>query len=404
MTAPIAVERQRASNHRWLRRLLLALIFAILAGIITALVWVLLVYRQLEGDLHSSQQRLPRAVAASLAPGGSVLDRPQLTVVSPIGLGSTSAAPILFRTDPDGDVMALLSLPALRKTSDAALIRRVRRAAHFPVNHSILVSLPGVASVVDALGGITVRNPRSVDYLLRDGRYWHFHAGNVRLDGQHVVAYMEATEEREAPVRQQLVLEAVIRALLAPTTISDASRAARAVTASLATDLTSSQVLGLAWLRFHSRYLLQCKLAQAPEAWGQRSVTALNAFLGRTTIAPDDVPTGCGLSRLRPASVPLPPTSVVRAVASVYPRLWQVGLAVLAAAVILAVALLLFRRPRMAQVTNPRPAGVSNRGRRRGASLHSLRRWGSRKREDIAVYAFAALSSVAVTYVALHLI
>lgn len=382
---------------------MLALALALLACLATVFVWLLLAYRQLEGDLNASRERLPRTVASALTPAGGVLDRPQLTVVSPVGLGSASAAPLLLRTDPDRQIMAFLSLPVIRKASDASLIRRVSRAAHVPVNHSVLVSLPDLTSAVDELGGIKVRNPRPADYLLRAGRYWHFPAGMLGLDGQHAVGYMKATSETVASVRQQLVLEGVIHALLEPATISEFSRTARAVIASLATDLTSSDVLGLGWLRFHSRYLLQCEVTHAGDLGVRGSAAALDAFLGRTTVTLDRVPNGCGLTRLGSTSIPLPPVSVARAVAAAYPRLWQVGIGSFAAVALAAVALLVVRS-RRGTGSIPHPSGVLfDRGHRPVATFRvSLRRWLAHHRGDLGLYTVSVVASVALSYLVLH--
>lgn len=343
MTAPIAAEQARARRGRWIRRLVIAFLLAIITALATVLVWLMLTYRQFESQLKASHQRLPGAVASQLTPAHDVLDRPQLTLVAPFVRESARLAPILFRTDPDRQLMAFLSLPPARTTGDANLIQRVSRSVDTPVNHAALVSLPDLAELVDALGGIAVHNPSPADGLLSGGRSWHFPEGDLRLDGEHAEVFLRASSETTAPIHQQMVLEGIVRALLSPSSLSDLSTKARAMTASMATDLTASQVLSLAWLRFHSRFLLRCDVASADRSRGRLSGAAIKAFFGQTAVTPNRVPDGCQLTQLRVPSIPLPPKSVVRAVAISYPRLSRVAFSTVAAVALFVVAWLVFR-------------------------------------------------------------
>jgi hypothetical protein len=428
MTAPIAAQQARTSRGRWIRRLVIAFLLAVITALATVLVWLMFAYRQFESQLETSHRRLPGAVASQLTPARDVLDRPQLTLVAPFVRGSIRLAPILFRTDPDRQLMAFLSLPPARTTGDPDLIRRVSRSVNTPVNHAALVSLPDLAKLVDALGGIAVHNPSPADGLLPGGRSWHFPEGDLRLGGEHAEVFLRASSDTTAPVHQQIVLEGIVRALLSPSSLSDLSTKARAMTAAMATDLTASQVLSLAWLRFHSRFLLQCDVANADRSGGRLSGAAIEAFFGQTAVTPGRVPAGCQLTQLRVSSIPLPPKSVVRAVASSYSRLSQVAAWTLAAVALLVVAWLVFRGRRWivawilalagrAWERTPRQTGAI--AHRRGPPSLRLRapRIGLRppffrpllgrvvhQRGEIGFYVFAMISSASLALLIVRLI
>jgi hypothetical protein len=430
MTAPIAAQQARAARGRWIRRLVIAFLLAIITALATVLAWLMLTYRQFESQLKASHERLPGAVASQLTPADDVLDRPQLTLVAPFVSESVRLAPILFRTDPDRQLMAFLSLPPARTTADPNLIRRVSRSVNTPVNHAALVSLPELAELVDALGGIAVHNPSPADGLLPGGHSWHFPAGDLRLDGEHAEVFLRASSGTTAPIHQQIVLEGIVRALLSPSSLSDLSTKARAMTASMATDLTASQVLSLAWLRFHSRFLLHCDVAIADRSGGRLSGAALEAFLGQTAVTPDRVPDGCQLTQLRVPSIPLPPKSVVRAVAISYPRLSQVAVWTVAAVALFVVAWLVFRgrrsiaawilalasrtwewipRRKRGTIAHRRGPPLSLRLRApsigpRSPFFRPLTRWVVQQRGEIGFYLFAIASSASVALLVLRLI
>jgi hypothetical protein len=400
-TVEVASLPGRRRLRVWIRRTFFALVLAASTALATVLIWTVLAYRQFEQELAGSQRRLPSVVAQTLTPPSDVFDDPQVTLVSPVGFGSAYAAPILFRTDPDRRVVAFLSLPTVGRTSDADLIERVVGATETPLNHTVLVRLPELGTVVDALGGITIRNPRPADYLLASGGYLHFPSGPLELDGRRVVAYMKATGETPPAARQQLVLDGVVQALLTPTTLADFSRTARAMTASLATDLTASELLALGWLRLQSRQLLQCEF---PAGGADRDGDAvLAAFLGRTVVEEGRAPEGCRATALQQASIPLPPAPIAKIVTRAYPQVSHVGGWVLGGAAALALAAVLLRS-RRSIATSVRGLSLRNRVDERPRPGRAIRRWTQRRRVELFVYTCAVVSSAALSYLLIHAI
>jgi polyisoprenyl-teichoic acid--peptidoglycan teichoic acid transferase len=93
-----------------------------------------------------------------------------------------------------------------------------------PIDHWIALDFDGLAGVVDAVGGITVDNPRAFAYTLNEVDYRNgffdggeFPAGRIELDGAAALAYARArytSDPEEAgdfarSIRQQRVLAAL---------------------------------------------------------------------------------------------------------------------------------------------------------------------------------------------------
>jgi hypothetical protein len=399
----LAVE-PRASRRRWLRRLLLVPVVALVAAVITIIVWLLLTYHHIASDLSSSRARVPHSVFATLAPRGSVLEKPQITIAIARGPDGRTA-PILFRSDPDRRVMGLLGLPIVqRDASEAAVVRSVSQLIGADINHVLFLSPAALGSIVDAIGPITIRNPRPADYLRESGG-WHFPAGSITLDATRALAFMSATSETTAAARAQLLLDGVVRDLLARSTVSELRHALDSITASAATDLTASDLLGTAWLRFRSETLLRCEVTSQGEARTALSAAALRVFLGRTTGDGDVTATGCSATPLHPSSIPLPPQGVVTVVRSIYPHLWQVALGVFAAVFVLAAMLIVGPRRLWMHLKGLRlrgPVGVPAARNATFALAHALpsaaatRRWLHRNRSGIFLYTFAIVIAVTV--------
>jgi anionic cell wall polymer biosynthesis LytR-Cps2A-Psr (LCP) family protein len=340
-----AVADRRMSRRRWYLRLLFVPLVALLAAFTTTVIWFLVAYKQLAADLNASQERIPTAVFTALAPAGEAIDEPQVTLAAGTTGNRRGTAALAFRTDPDKRQMVLLSLPTLSEdVSDAALIQTTSRLIGAPINHVVLVSPPSLGRIVDEIGPVTIANPSPVDFTFDNGRYWHFPAGPIALDGPHAVAFMNGHGETPTVIREQLILERLVDRLLAPATISDLSAATRSIARSADTDLSTSDLVGLAWVRFHSDSLVRCHRTRGPG--GEASVTPAERrlFLGETTLAGGQSAKGCRATALNEGSLPLPPKQLIKAIGVAYP-LWRIGLAVLLGILVLMV--LFFARGRL---------------------------------------------------------
>ena len=114
------------SRRRWYLRLLLVPLVAIVAAFLTTVIWFVVAYEQLAGDLESSRERLPSTIAEAVVPAGDIVDEDQVTLAMGSAGKREGTAVVALRTDPDRRQLVLLSLPTiLEETDDAALIRSV---------------------------------------------------------------------------------------------------------------------------------------------------------------------------------------------------------------------------------------------------------------------------------------
>jgi hypothetical protein len=376
---PETSRKASTSRRRWLFRLLFLPLVALLAAFITTAAWFFVAYRQLAGDLKSSRERLPTSISRSLVPAGDIVDEPQVTLAIASAGNRKGTAALAFRTDPGAGTVSLLSLPATtNEVDDAALIDSATSAIGASVNHVLFVSPRSLRDIVDELGPLTITNPSPVDYTLENGRYFHFPAGEVTLDGTRALAFMNGTGETTVAGREQLILERIVDSLLAPKTISELADTTRSVASSADTDLSPSDLVGLAWVRFHSDTIIRCRLTGATDLQTAVTKGERRVFLGRTSIATDQEAHGCRSRPLSESSLPLPPKSVIKAVGAAYP-FWPIALAILVGGILLLLAF--FFRAQMwsglvylAQRLDPRRLWHAARGARLSRpSLPSLR-------------------------------
>lgn len=332
------------SRRRWYLRLLLVPLVAIVAAFLTTVIWFVVAYEQLAGDLESSRERLPNSIAEAVVPAGDIVDEDQVTLAMGSAGKREGTAVVALRSDPDRRQLVLLSLPTiLEETDDAALIRSVSRMLGTGVNHVMVVTPRSLGEIVEAVGPIQIANPSPVDRVLESGRYLHFPAGEIVLDGPRTLAFMEGTGETTTVAREQLVLEGIIGTLLTPTTVSELAEATQSMANSANTDLTPSDLVGLAWLRFHSDTLIRCRATESAEATGSVPAGQRSLFLGETTLEGETVG-GCRSRSLEESSFPLPPKIVIKAVEVAYP-FWRVALVALAGGLLL--LLVFFLRSRL---------------------------------------------------------
>jgi hypothetical protein len=335
-----------------------------------ALVFVVLAMRfdRLSSDVTSSGAGLPRDVRAALQPSPSTLDHAQVTLVRATGRLATGGA-LLMRTVPSRRTTAYLAIPpsatlaGVRVSSMDVpqLIEQLGRDARIPVGHVALIRLASLSRLVDAIGGIDVRNPSPFRAVVSPSTSWSFPRGTVHLDGRHTVAYLGQGQPHS--IRRETAQEQVLRAIIGhavdPSSISDLQGTAAAIAASAATDLTDADVLGMVWARLESRRLLQCTAAQG---------RALGASAGRPIVAAFMTPaatppaTMCGSKALSPAAF-LPPKAAV-AIVQRYGT-WAFVLVAAAAALTMAGISVVLVRPRPAPAPRVLTAASPRVGRAR---------------------------------------
>jgi hypothetical protein len=329
---------------------------ALTAGV----VWIVLSYQGFANDLQTARGRVPSSVSANLVPGGSFSDDPQVTLLLPGALDEDGASPLALGTDPAKRMIALISLPTIGdQSNEGAIVRRASRLMGADVNHVLLMSPDDLGAIVDVVGPLTVLNDSPVDFALANGGYIHFPPGELLLDGTAALRFMRGSGESARAHREQLIVEALVSRLLQQRTIGDLARVAHSIAAVADTDLSPSDVLDLAWLRFHSDVLVRCTAAVVRGS--ELGTSDRRQFLSESVA--DANPQACRTTSLKGSPVPLPPKQFVTAVGVAYSHLWKIGMGMAATAFL--ILLVMLRRPALA-------AAEESLGRIRGIGIRSL--------------------------------
>jgi LCP family protein required for cell wall assembly len=282
-------------------------------------------YRTFSDEVAKANARIDRRTKASLTPAGHILNSPQVTLV----LGSDrrhgeaigrADSILLMRSDPGQHLISLLSIPRdlrvnIRGHGDQKinaayafggsplLIRTVNQLTGFKINHIMLIDFSGFVKLIDAMGGIQIWNPRRIDSSQPfDGRMWHFARGTLTLGGTRALAYARirhTTNPRDSDIsrteRQQVVMRAILRKLISPSSILHLSAIGREVARPLSTDLSANELIGWAWVKFRASRTLECHLGGTPQSIGGQDVlvsspqnrAVIQMFLGqRAPLAP----------------------------------------------------------------------------------------------------------------------
>lgn len=308
----------------WKRGILL-----VLGVILVVLVaWVYFGYRAFAGEVEKANKRLDKRTEAALVPGGSMLSDPNVTLVlgsDSRGKGTSARADsiLLMRTDPGKHTVSMLSIPrdmyvvvpghgqmkinaAYAYGGTPLLIRTIRSFTGIPVNHVVLVDFSGFEDLIDAIGGVTINNPRRiVGTGTFDGIHWVFPKGDIHLGGRWALGYARirhTTNPQDSDVsrteRQQQVMNAIAHTLIKPTNIFRLPTIGRAVAKPLATDLSANELLEMGWVKWRAQKSVQCHLGGNPEVVGGEDVIVsdpqnrqvVGMYLG--TVAPLPAPKG----------------------------------------------------------------------------------------------------------------
>jgi len=179
-----------------------------------------------------------------------------------------------------------------------------------------VVNFADFKDLIDALGGVTVNIPKPILSDRFDCPYataarcqewkgWRFAKGSQHLNGERALIYSrvrvnqldpsESDITREA--RQQAVIQAVMSKFTSPGTLINVPFDGAKLAKPLSTDLSASQLVQLAWVKFRSSNgsAVHCRLGGDLAAGGNGSPSeddplAIAMFLGRS--APQPPPVG----------------------------------------------------------------------------------------------------------------
>jgi len=324
------------------RRRRTVIFLGILLILVLAVVWLVAGYLAVRTGVEAANGRLPARARAALAPQDGLLMNQPTTIAL---FGTDHAAAIearasarradsimLLRTDPEHNRLAYLSIPrdlrvdipghsaskinaAFQLGGPALALRTVRNFTGIPVNHVVVVDFADFTDLVDALGGVTVDNPKAILSNRFDCPYstqercarwegWRFRKGEIHLDGYHALIYSRVRENRLQPSetdvtrgeRQQRVMQAIMSKIASASTVGRLPLMGDDLARPLATDLSSEQFLQLGWRKFRADdgKTLHCRLGGEPSSYGGESIlvpseenrNVITMFLGASAPQP----------------------------------------------------------------------------------------------------------------------
>jgi anionic cell wall polymer biosynthesis LytR-Cps2A-Psr (LCP) family protein len=237
----------------------LILLLLLLAALVAAFV----AFENFQSEIRGSNGRVPAATKRALAPSHDALSTPQLVLIV------FDRAVLIARTDPSRRVVSFISIPGsahlrtpggttvadvLRTSGDAGLVRFARGALDLQVTHVALLRPHDVAPLIDAIGGIRIKDASSFGGFVQAGR-------SVVLNGADAQRYVaSAGPSASRTRRERAVLGAIMTRLSSATSLLALPGLARAFSANVATDLSPRETLDLALVRLSSKQSIQCGL------------------------------------------------------------------------------------------------------------------------------------------------
>jgi polyisoprenyl-teichoic acid--peptidoglycan teichoic acid transferase len=319
-----------------------AILLGILLIVVLSVAWLVLGYLQVREGVAAANERLdPAAQAALTERSGLLLNQPTTIAL----FGTDHAATVverasarradsilLLRIDPRRNRIAYLSIPrdlrvdipghsaskintAFQLGGPALALRTVRNFTGIPIDHVVVVDFSDFTQLVDAVGGITIDNPRPILSNRFDCPYptqercqqwqgWRFRKGEIELDGYRALIYSRVRENRLDPgdtdltrgERQQRVMQAITSKIASPGTLARLPIVGEDLARPLATDLSTWEFMQLGWRKFRAddARTLRCRLGGEPSSYGGESIlvpsednrNVISMFLGASAPQP----------------------------------------------------------------------------------------------------------------------
>jgi polyisoprenyl-teichoic acid--peptidoglycan teichoic acid transferase len=307
---------------------------SILGLIVLFVIWGIAGYLSVSSGVSAANARVPKGVRAVLAPDSGLLYSNPTNILlvgtdHATGKGSQgrssdqhSDSLTLLRTDPGRGRLVYLSIPrdllvpipgqstemkinaAMQLGGATLAVRTIDEllGKQLQINHVVFVDFNQFETLIDAVGGITVDVPQNILSNKFDCPYpakrcatwkgWRFHKGPTHMNGHQALIFSRVRENQlpgggsftdfTRQHDQQLVEQATLAKLSSPTRFFSLPFDGSSLLAPIATDLSTWQLMQLAWVKFRSSpgRDLHCRLGGTSGSVGGQDVIQLS---------PDDI-------------------------------------------------------------------------------------------------------------------
>lgn len=274
--APSASPRRRRRFRWWHVPVALLIVLIVAAVVATVLAWP--GYKQFDRAVGHANNRIDKKTRAQLSPDEGWIVRSGTTVLL-LGVDSKAGEParsdtiMLMRFDPSDHAIHQLSIPRDTRVEipgrgydkiNAAMfwggpelaVKTVERYTGVPINHVMVVNFQGFPRLVNAVGGVDMYVPKTVSTEIGGrGRIVTFQKGMHHFDGKYGMAYVRiryADDDFHRARRQQQFLQALQKKLVQPSNITRLPLIGKRFMSGVATDLTTNQILTLAYLKWRA--------------------------------------------------------------------------------------------------------------------------------------------------------
>lgn len=294
----------------WTRRR--QILTGVLILVLLLVIWAVASWVSFSSGVSDANKRLnPGARAALTHQSGLLMSHPSTILLlgtdhaNVVGRAADqhSDSIMLVHTDPGRHRIVFLSIPrdlyvpipgsgsnrinaAFQQGGIPLAVRTIADFTGLPVNHVAVVDFGAFQDLIDAIGGVTVNNPKPILSNRFDCPYptqarcqqwqgWRFRKGSIHLDGHQALIYSRIRENRLDPSetditrgeRQQRVLQAIASQLTSVGTLAKLPWIGGRLLKPLSTDLTTGQFVQLGWLKFRG-HTLHCRLGGDPSNVG----------------------------------------------------------------------------------------------------------------------------------------
>jgi len=265
-------------RFRWWYVPLGLLLAVIVAGVVvTVLAWP--GYQKFDRAVDKANTRIDKKTRDQLAPDAGWIWRKGTTVLL-FGVDSKAGEParsdtiMLMRFNPNTKTINQLSIPRdtrvqlpsgdVTKINEAMFwggpsmaVQTVEEFTGVPVNHVMIVDFKGFPRLVNAVGGVDMYVPGTISTVAGSaGRTVTFRQGMHHFNGKYAMLYVRiryADDDFHRAARQQAFVQALQKKIARPGNITKLPAIGKKFMSGVATDLTTNQILELAYLKWRAK-------------------------------------------------------------------------------------------------------------------------------------------------------